>query len=567
MKIRKPVITFVGIFLCVAAAVAQEDSTDWCPTEWNTYRLHPLEISRETTYITQPLASNGLPNYSAWLQQQAPSTENPDENLASVLVDLMEGDEYDAAHIARLRALKGVASTRQTTVRFERGPAWHADDEFAAQLKQAMTRSWTNDELPGIAQWLDKNEPAIDLLESQLSRPVLFAPESGMRFEALPENNVLFLNGMIGNWLRNLSDGMAASAMRLAGDGRLPEAIRRIESLSVLAQRLNQHNDVFRWSVQKEIHLKSFGCVLGVSRHPKISEPQLLQLQNIILFKDIGLSAADIVDGYYRGRLLDSVCHSSLYGYPAFCNCLELNAKDSWPMDVAFALADWDQIAIDVNALCDQWVTIREHRKPSEIKAAFADADQAYMANRTSLQPSSIQIQREVNRYVFHGPLHHVHSWGLLPLSSARFGADYAAAMYGAYQLNTKHLSNLIRGTVEFAAAQVFETEFERVTQRALLATAIATRRFQRDHQRLPGKLEQLVPDYLAQLPADQLQVNAIRFVKTGDGYYLITEPYFENVRTSREVVETAENWLNSDCKDNFAIRVDKNPPQEMRKR
>ena len=139
--------------------------------------------------------------------------------------------------------------------------------------------------------------------------------------------------------------------------------------------------------------------------------------------------------------------------------------------------------------------------------------------------------------------------------------------MYGAYQLNTKHLSNLIRGTVEFAAAQVYETEFERVTQRAILATAVATRRFQRDHQRLPGKLEELVPDYLAKLPADQLQVNAIRFVKTGDCYYLITEPYFENVRSSLEIVETAENWLNSDRKDNFAIRVGKNPPQEMRKR
>lgn len=103
----------------------------------------------------------------------------------------------------------------------------------------------------------------------------------------------------------------------------------------------------------------------------------------------------------------------------------------------------------------------------------------------------------------------------------------------------------------------MYRREYELRTQKALLATAIAVRRFQKDNQQLPGKLEELVPDYVAQLPADQLQVNSIRLLKSGDSHYLTVEPFFAHVGGSAEAAELSENRLKSERKDVLTICVD----------
>lgn len=70
--------------------------------------------------------------------------------------------------------------------------------------------------------------------------------------------------------------------------------------------------------------------------------------------------------------------------------------------------------------------------------------------------------------------------------------------------------------------SKAHEVCVQRETERRLLVTAIALRRFERAHARLPSQLDELLPEFLPSMPADPMSGQPIKYRLRPDGGYLL---------------------------------------------
>ena len=106
-----------------------------------------LAISRETTWITEPLRPDGTPDYPAWLARRHAADVTSENNAAIVLQIRLTGRVGDLAPLEKELKTKIDAAA------------------FAAQHRRALLGPWANAEAPLIADWLRVNEPWLDLAE------------------------------------------------------------------------------------------------------------------------------------------------------------------------------------------------------------------------------------------------------------------------------------------------------------------------------------------------------------------------------------------------------------------
>jgi hypothetical protein len=161
-------------------------------------RLPALTISRETTFILEPLRADGTPDYVAWLDKEYGADVTPENNAAIPLTQ--------ALHIALeddIRRVMGAGPASASSVVWLRGaPSWSdlqahlkpkADaktglvpgvgalpDAFAAacakQWARALRAPWTESEAPLIAAWLRANEAALSEIEVAAGRSRFWIP-------------------------------------------------------------------------------------------------------------------------------------------------------------------------------------------------------------------------------------------------------------------------------------------------------------------------------------------------------------------------------------------------------
>lgn len=116
--------------------------------------VEPLAISKETTWITEPLGSDGTPDYPGWITRKYAAGVTPENNAAVVLGQLkLTGDERNPAPFP---------------------------DAFVAQHRRALLAPWDETEAPLIAAWLRLNETNLESAEQIVrSRPRYWTPPPG----------------------------------------------------------------------------------------------------------------------------------------------------------------------------------------------------------------------------------------------------------------------------------------------------------------------------------------------------------------------------------------------------
>jgi hypothetical protein len=162
-------------------------------------RLPALTISRETTFILQPLRADGTPDYVAWLDKEYGTGVTPENNAALPLMRLFRIEVPE-----EIRRLMGAGPTAPAAgAMWMRGlPAWgdlqahlesQADAETglvpgvgalpeafdAACTKQwmrAQRAPWNASDAPLIAAWLRANEAALAEIEAAANRSRFWIP-------------------------------------------------------------------------------------------------------------------------------------------------------------------------------------------------------------------------------------------------------------------------------------------------------------------------------------------------------------------------------------------------------
>lgn len=156
----------------------------------------PLEISPETTYITEPLMADGTRvDYFAAIEQiRDVEGMNSEENGFRLLIQEM-GVAADTTPEESLQIYDqlGLDPKSAMTVTYEepdsvlhdyvdaeeaagRLPSGISANTFRNELSRQLDQPWTREQLPMMADWLDRNTAVLDVVVDAVRRPTFIVP-------------------------------------------------------------------------------------------------------------------------------------------------------------------------------------------------------------------------------------------------------------------------------------------------------------------------------------------------------------------------------------------------------
>ncbi len=226
------------------------------------FRSVPLEISKETTYITEPLKSNGkeVDYCAAWRQATYPENLATEENgfrlilqhlgaapyttpeqlrklcaelnldanrirpgteimdPVTVLRNYVESDQFDPALIDSPDDADGDAEYEQYPIDI---------------LRERLRRPWTLDDLPMLKSWLAENGPALDVVSEAVRKPTFHAPNPDSYTDAM----LIALGFEEASRTRSYASALCARARYRVGTGDIDGAIDDV----VACKRLGRH--------------------------------------------------------------------------------------------------------------------------------------------------------------------------------------------------------------------------------------------------------------------------------------------------------------------------------------
>ncbi len=167
---------------------------------WDLLRTPRLKISKETTYITEPLTTDGMrvDYFTAFEQEFYPPEMKTDGNGYRLIVRAL-GDAADyqlygrqgnkvphdaEAATAQVYEKLGLDPAIQPTMQHGAPiPALRTyfenqapEGQTVGEVERRIDEPWKLDDLPMMESWLEENEAALDLLGQAVRRPAFYMP-------------------------------------------------------------------------------------------------------------------------------------------------------------------------------------------------------------------------------------------------------------------------------------------------------------------------------------------------------------------------------------------------------
>ena len=198
-----------------------------------------LELSPSTTWITEPLAADGLPDYFQAVMDLGPRGIPPETNAAAAVWEVIPSETSSENAIDHSPAHLSAADQRPESERLVMPPPPPdgMDAAEAARILEDCTRQpWRAADQPWLARWLDDNSAALDTLAAGARRegwcpPRCLPPDAPPteRFGPIP----LLICQMlpVEGALDRFSSAFLARSMLRLGEGDIPGAWRDLDSL------------------------------------------------------------------------------------------------------------------------------------------------------------------------------------------------------------------------------------------------------------------------------------------------------------------------------------------------
>jgi hypothetical protein len=146
-----------------------------------------LTVSRETTFLTEPVDDEGWVDYSRGLEAQLSQGVTPENNAAVLWWQALGPDEIPLEKREDFFRRLGAAPLPDVGEYFVDLGGFAVDppegvnpDDWMTTLNnqqsEAMMRPWTRQEFPAIARWVDLNEPSVKVVARAAQRPRYFSP-------------------------------------------------------------------------------------------------------------------------------------------------------------------------------------------------------------------------------------------------------------------------------------------------------------------------------------------------------------------------------------------------------
>ncbi len=470
-----------------------------------------VTISKETTFITEPLRPDGYPDYLAALNRRCSEGVTPENNAAVLLWQALGPEPVPEEIRKRFFAMLGVpvpppegeyfvpfdVFARQALGK----PTGRLDEErqtqyelYQAQFDQALRRPWSAAEFPLVARWLERNRKPLELVVAASQRSHCYFPVLGMS----PDSSLIEASLVSQQMVRQVVRALVCRAMFRLPQDQITEAWHDLLACHRLSQHVARNPQLLCLLIG--IGCDSLACdamaTLAVSMNTGTGKPRgfLTQLNEMSPEFDLRRTL------HYGERFncLDMVCRMIRKGPQAFDSASRGTGKKGFPLGNfgqflwRFSM-DWDAMLRDLNREFDGLVAASS--KP--VGCAMIDH------LRTIEQQWETLIMSQ-KRKVF--------SWKML-----------VPGISGSYlrKTRTRTMTLLLLALMAPAAEASAQAVARANMQFDLVRLALALAAYRAEHGEYPGRLAELAPAYLEEIPQDIFADAPLHYRRQGDGYVL----------------------------------------------
>lgn len=503
--------TIVLVLLLVVAALLLAWRRS-CSSSGSSIRV---TISKDTTYITEPLRADGYPDYVAALNQRFSEGVTPENNSAVLFWKAIGprelGGKYREKHFKMLGIppLPGtgdyfIEDWMEREVKAEENLEWRY--QLKKQYDSAIERPWSKQEFPVWAEWLSANEKPLAMLAEAFKRSrrydPLIADEDGTVISIL-------LPGVQAS--RDVAGALIARAMLRLHQGKTDEAWADLLACHRLARLVGQ--GPFLVEAMAAITIEGMACTADQTllQDTKLTASQIAKMRANLAKLPPMSKMADKLDVAERFIFLDCMSFVAREG-PLAMGDFEMgtrmpdNAIRSIGNLIGSAVIDWDLILRMGNKWYDRIaVACREPTWAARKKAMDSiEHDIKTLGSASSRLSMLFNPSRTIG---------HVYMRLLLPAVSRCVVVEDRATM-----------------------------QFE------LTKLAFALAAYHADRGSYPAKLAELTPKYVPAVPKDIFNEADLHYRRADKGYllYSVGENGVDDGGNGREDAEQAkgfENW------------------------
>jgi len=208
---------------------------------WAILRPPPaLEISPATTWITEPIAADGLPDYFRAAMDLGPPGIPPEENAAAAVWEVIPSKTSSDGAIDHSPARLSAADQRPDSERLVMPPPppdGMKAEEVEPILEACSRAPWRAADQPWLARWLEENAAALDAITAGARREGWCPPRTlpadrptTARFRPTPPL-LMSLTLPVEGALRSFSKVLLDRSMLRLGEGDSPGAWHDIDTL------------------------------------------------------------------------------------------------------------------------------------------------------------------------------------------------------------------------------------------------------------------------------------------------------------------------------------------------
>ena len=352
---------------------------------WNFLRTPPLRISKETTYITQPLTADGARvDYFAALEQELyPPEMKTDDNGYRLIVRALgastdtewepdEGIDREA-RAAQVYEKLGLDPAVKPTMTFME--PYHflrmyadregLDEKQAYELDTKVYEPWTLDDLPMMEPWLEQNGPVLDLVGLAVRKPQFRIPLTRSK-HAILFADTPFLSEI--QTMRSFARMLQARAQYRIGTGDIDGAMADVISCQRLGRHLESHDTIIACLVG--IAIRGVAGAVGIAA-VRESQPTKEQLRHFVdelnsIPVRLDIDRIRRLERYYTLDLLQALAVGQESLAELFSDWGESEYLEQFRSGIAAYLAvDWNVVMRRVNASFDDWENIDHLQPPS----------------------------------------------------------------------------------------------------------------------------------------------------------------------------------------------------------
>jgi hypothetical protein len=494
-----------------------------------------IVVSKQTTFITEPLGPDGLPDYEQYVLDLVRDGVTPENNAVSLLWPALFPADVDPQYHAAVAAELGLDEIPSETEALKSyygkdmerrlaeflmqggkanesikppaddraqdaeelameggngsGPLWdwhQANPGVVEKLLESVTqRPWTSEQVPPLAEWAKANQAPIDLLVEASRRERYYAPS-----ESLVNNQRDMLVAMLLPMVQSTREAgraLSVRAMWHLGEGRPMDAWQDILAIHRLSHLVAQGYTLVEQLVGLALSGVACDCTVAFLDHAELTAEQARQVQRDLAgLPNFAMMARSLNTGE-RLMALDAFIRTGSGGGGEMFSGLTGGGSNEFG-NTAFDIVsvDWNLVLRETNRWYDRLVAAAKLQDREARVTAFAkiEADMQFLVSET------------------------------------RTPTRMLAGVVSRRQ-RSKIVSGIMLGLFLPAVNAATEAEDRQNTTLELTRLAAALAVYRAEHGAYPATIDELVPGVIARLPVDVLSGKPFVYKRGAEGFLL----------------------------------------------